>query len=391
MDSLKNSADPIAIAGGGIGGLGAALALAQRGFRSRLLEQAPQFREVGAGIQLGPNSQRCLSALGVEAAVKRLAVFPQALVMMDAVTAEQVVSIPLGGFEQRFKAPYGLIHRADLHDCLLEACRKSPLIGLETSAQVTDFEDDGETVRVATSDGRFYDAPAFIAADGLWSTVRSKLIGDGKPRVAGHISYRSVLPAADVPESLRRNDMVIWAGPKCHMVHYPLRGGELFNLVATFHSNRYEEGWNSFGDPAELHERFSGTCDIVKWMLGRIAEWRMWVLCDREPIKDWSKGRVTLLGDAAHPMLQYLAQGAGMALEDSLCLARCLDEAQSVEAGFAAYPLRRYLRTGRVQLAARLYGEFYHADGVRRELRNAYVRHASYEGLAWLYDPQPEL
>ncbi len=386
MDSLKTNANPILIAGGGIGGLGAALALASRGYPSRLLEQAPEFKEVGAGIQLGPNSQRCLRALGVEAEVKRLAVFPQGLVMMDAVTAEHVVSIPLGGFEERFKAPYALIHRADLHSCLLEACRQSPLIALETSTQVTDFEDNGETVRIATGDGRTLEGPAFIAADGLWSTVRAKLIGDGKPRVAGHISYRSVLPAADVPANLRRNDMVIWAGPKCHMVHYPLRGGELFNLVATFHSSRYEEGWNSFGDPAELHEKFGGTCDVVKLMLSKIAEWRMWVLCDREPIKLWSKGRVTLLGDAAHPMLQYLAQGAGMALEDSLCLAQCLDDAESVEAAFAAYPLKRYLRTGRVQLAARLYGEFYHADGVRRELRNAYVKHASYEGLAWLYD-----
>jgi salicylate hydroxylase len=388
MDSLRNSTHPIVIAGGGIGGLGAALALARRGFASRVLEQAPEFKEVGAGIQLGPNSQRCLRALGLEAAVKRFAVFPQALVMMDAVTAEEVVSIPLGGFEERFKAPYALIHRADLHACLLEACRASPLIGLETSAHVIQFDDDGRDVRVATAAGQSYIAPAFIAADGLWSTVRDKLIGDGKPRVAGHVSYRSVLSAQDVPENLRRNDMVLWAGPKCHMVHYPLRGGELFNLVATFHSSRYEEGWNAFGDPAELRAQFSGTCDIVKTMLGKIAEWRMWVLCDREPIKHWSKGRVTLLGDAAHPMLQYLAQGAGMALEDSLCLAKCLDEAASVEEAFAAYPQARYLRTGRVQLAARLYGEFYHAEGVRRELRNAFVKNASYEGLAWLYDEQ---
>ena len=392
MDSLKNSADPIAIAGGGIGGLAAALALAQRGFRARVLEQAPEFKEVGAGIQLGPNSWRALRALGVEAAVKGLAVFPQGLVMMDAVTAKQVVSIPLGGFEQRFKAPYALIHRADLHQCLLQACRQSPGIALETSAQVTDFQDDGQKVRVTLLDGRSYEAPAFIAADGLWSTMRAKLIGDGKPRVSGHISYRAVLPAGDVPESLRRNDMVLWAGPKCHMVHYPLRGGELFNLVATFHSTRYEEGWNAFGDAAELRERFGGTCDIVRTMLGRIEEWRMWVLCDREPIKDWSKGRVTLVGDAAHPMLQYLAQGAGMALEDSLCLAKCLDEAQSVEGAFAAYPHQRYLRTGRAQLTARLYGEFYHAEGVRRELRNAFVKNASYEALAWLYDPAaPEI
>jgi salicylate hydroxylase len=388
MGSLKHSADPIVIAGGGIGGLAAALALAQRGFHARVLEQAPEFKELGAGIQLGPNSWRALRALGVEAAVKRLAVFPQALVMMDAVTAEPAVSIPLGGFEQRFKAPYALIHRADLHGSLLEACRRSPLIALETSRQVSGFEDNGERVRIATLEGVTYEAPAFVAADGLWSTVRAKVIGDGPPRVSGHISYRAVLKPSDVPQDLRRDDMVLWAGPKCHMVHYPLRGGELFNLVATFHSTRYQEGWNSFGDAAELHEQFRGTCDIVRTMLGRIEEWRMWVLCDREPIKDWSTGRVTLLGDAAHPMLQYLAQGAGMALEDSLCLAKCLDQAQSVEEAFAAYPMARYLRTGRVQLTARLYGEFYHADGVRRELRNAFVKNASYEALAWLYDPQ---
>jgi len=391
MQSLKNRDNPIIIAGGGIGGLAAALGLANRGFHCRVLEQAPEFKEVGAGIQLGPNSWRALRALGVEAAVKRLAVFPQALVMMDAVTAEQAVSIPLGGFEQRFGAPYALIHRADLHSSLLEGCKQSPLITLETSKHVIDFEDDGRAVRVIMSDGVCHETPAFIGADGLWSTIRAKLISDGKPRVSGHITYRSVMPTSDVPENLRRNDMVLWAGPKCHMVHYPLRSGELYNLVATFHSNRYEEGWNSYGDPAELHERFSGTCETVRLMLGKIEAWRMWVLCDREPIKMWSKGRVTLLGDAAHPMLQYLAQGAGMAMEDGLVLAKCLDEADSVEEAFAAYPLKRYLRTGRVQLSARLYGEFYHADGVRRELRNAFVKNAGYEGLAWLYEKQPDI
>ncbi|HXI99909.1 MAG TPA: FAD-dependent monooxygenase, partial [Micropepsaceae bacterium] len=245
MDSLKKSRAPVLIAGGGIGGLAAALALAGRGFHARVLEQSPEFKEIGAGIQLGPNSWRALRALGVEAAVKRLAVFPQTLTMMDAVTAEKAVSIPLGGFEERFKAPYALIHRADLHSCLLEACKASPLIALETSRQVTGFEDNGKSVRIVTADGAPYEAPGFIAADGLWSTMRAKLIGDGPPRVSGHISYRAVLKPSDVPENLRRNDMVLWAGPRCHMVHYPLRGGELFNLVATFHSSRYQEGWNS--------------------------------------------------------------------------------------------------------------------------------------------------
>jgi 3-hydroxybenzoate 6-monooxygenase len=386
MNEFKDPKRPILVAGGGIGGLAMALALARRGYPSRVLEQAPEFKEVGAGIQLGPNSWRALRALGAEPAVKPLAVLPRSLVMMDAVTAEHVVSVPLEGFEERFGAPYALIHRADLLDALLATARASPLITLETSRQVKEFRDDGGMVRITTAEGTVYDAPALIGADGLWSTVRAQLLRDGKPRVSGHITYRAVLPAREVPEALRRWDMVLWSGPKCHMVHYPLRGGELFNLVAVFHSNRYEEGWNSFGDPTELHERFKDTCAPVQTMLGKIAEWRMWVLCDREPIKLWSKGRVTLLGDAAHPMLQYLAQGAGMAMEDALCLARCLDECDSVEAAFEAYPLKRFLRTGRVQLAARLYGEFYHAEGVRREIRNEYVKGIGYGGLAWLYD-----
>ncbi len=390
MDSLKDKANPLVIAGGGIGGLAMALALAKRGYPSRVLEQAPEFKEVGAGIQLGPNSRRVLRAIGAEPAVSKLAVMPRALVMMDAVTGERVVTVPLEGFEERFGAPYAVIHRADLLDALLETARASPLIALETSSQVKTFADDGRSVRVTTADGRVYDAPGLIGADGLWSTVRAQLIGDGKPRVAGHITYRAVLKPEDVPENLRNWEMTLWAGPKCHLVHYPMRGGELYNLVAVFHSTRYEEGWNSFGDPAELHERFEGTCADVKRMLSKIAEWRMWVLCDREPTKEWSKGRVTLLGDAAHPMLQYIAQGAGMSMEDTLCLARCLDEADNVEAAFKAYPLKRYMRTGRVQLTSRLYGEFFHAEGASREIRNAYVRDIGYGGLGWIYDHQVE-
>ena len=361
------------LVGGGIGGLAAALALSKRGIASRVLEQAPEFKEVGAGIQLGPNSWRALRALGVEETARKLAVFPKALVMNDALSAENIVHIPLDGFEARFGAPYALIHRADILYALLEGCKASPLVSLETSRHVTGFRDDGASVHADTGDGRHYNGAALIGADGLWSGIREHIIGDGKPRISGHIAYRTVLPIKEVPQHLQRRDMVLWAGPKCHLVHYPLRGGELYNLVAVFHSDRYEEGWNSFGDAAELRERFKDTCAEVKTMLGKISEWRMWVLCDREPTKDWSKGRVTLLGDAAHPMLQYLAQGAGMALEDSLCLAQCLMDEDSVEAAFRAYPMKRYLRTGRVQLSARLYGEFYHADGVRREIGRAHV------------------
>jgi salicylate hydroxylase len=184
--------------------------------------------------------------------------------------------------------------------------------------------------------------------------------------------------------------MTFWAGEKVHLVIYPLRGGELYNLVAVFHSSRYEEGWDSYGDPAELHERFAKTCEAVRTLLGKIESWRMWVLCDRPPIKEWSRGRITLLGDAAHPMLQYLAQGACMALEDAVCLANKVeDNSGDFAAAFQAYQQARYLRTGRVQIMARVYGEFYHASGVARELRNmmlgARTPADAFDSMAWLY------
>jgi 2-polyprenyl-6-methoxyphenol hydroxylase-like FAD-dependent oxidoreductase len=185
--------------------------------------------------------------------------------------------------------------------------------------------------------------------------------------------------------------MIVWAGPRNHLVQYPLRGGELFNLVAVFHSDRYVEGWNTKGDPAELRQRFAGTCDTVQALLGKIDDWRMWVLCDREPASTWSDGPVTLLGDAAHPMLQYLAQGACMALEDAVVLTECVEASGNDFAiAFREYEQKRYLRTGRCQLMARVYGEVYHASGVARELRNNMLANMSqqdlYNGLAWLYD-----
>ena len=217
--------------------------------------------------------------------------------------------------------------------------------------------------RCSTESGKEYRGAALIGADGLWSTIREIVVGDGKPRVAGHITYRAVLPTSEMPEKFRWKDMVLWAGEKVHLVHYPLRTGELFNLVAVFHSDRYEEGWDSFGDPAELHQRFAKTCEPVRTLLNKIESWRMWVLCDRPPIKDWSKGRITLLGDAAHPMLQYLAQGANMSIEDGVCLANKVVETNGdYAAAFLAYQQARYLRTGRVQITARVYGEFFHAS-----------------------------
>ena len=272
---------------------------------------------------------------------------------------------------------------------------QADLVTLRNGCKINDFEDKGGHVTAEAESGELFEAAALIGADGLWSGVRAKIVGDGKPVVSGHITYRAVLKTSDMPEDLRWQMMVIWAGEKTHLVQYPVRGGEMFNLVATFHSSKFSEGWDSFGDPAELHERFAGACEPVRALLGKIESWRMWVLCDRAPVRDWSRGNVTLLGDAAHPMLQYLAQGANMAIEDAVCLASKIARCDgNWNAAFLAYQKERYLRTARVQLTAKLYGEVYHASGATRDLRNAVLGERTpeqaFESMAWLYDP-PEI
>jgi salicylate hydroxylase len=338
-----------------------------------------------------------LETLGLIEPIGALAVFPENLVMLDSITGEEVTRIPLGdAFRKKFHHPYALIHRADLHNVLLEHCRKSNLIKLAAAQKIVAVDELNGGITAKTANGKHYRGAALIGADGLWSTIREIVVGDGKPKPAGHITYRAVLPAAEIPEQYRWWNMGFWAGEKVHFVLYPLRTGELYNLVAVFHSNRYEEGWDSYGDPAELHERFAGTCAPVRALLDKIESWRMWVLCDRPPIKEWSRGRITLLGDAAHPMLQYLAQGACMSIEDAVCLADRVVEAEGdYAAAFRAYQQARYLRTGRVQIMARIYGEFYHAGGVAKELRNIMLGGRTPEeamtGMEWLYGEQKEL
>ncbi len=384
---------PILIAGGGIGGFAAALALARKGRAVHLLEQAAELGEVGAGIQIGPNAFKMFEVLGITRAIGELAVFPRALIMRDALDGAQIVRMPVGSqaFRDRYAYPYGVIYRPDLHNVLIDACKAQPLVRLSVNEKVVGFEDAGTRVRAFTEGGDSYEGAALIGADGLWSTVRARIVGDGKPRVSGHIAYRAVLPMAEVPDHLRQDNVVLWAGPKTHLVHYPLRRGEILNLVAVFHSDRYEEGWDSYGDPDELGQRFAGEHPDVLALLAKIESWRMWVLCDREPIRDWSKGRVTLLGDAAHPMLQYLAQGACMAIEDGVCLAtRVAANGDDFEAAFLEYQSLRYLRTARVQLTARLFGDIYHAAGATADLRATLLGEIDPdkpgEGLAWLYE-----
>ncbi len=382
---------PFVVAGGGIGGLIAAYSLAHKGFPVRVLEQSPEFRELGAGIQLGPNIFRALERVGLDRGLLEDAWIPGRLEMRDALSGEIIASVPLDErMKARFKHPYAVTHRADIHGLYLRACQGNNLVTLENNRRVADFEDTGDGVTVRLESGEEIKGRALIGCDGMWSRVREKVVGDGKPRVSGHIAYRAVLKREDVPDDLWRGDVVLWAGPRTHFVHYPLRRGELYNLVAVFHSDRYVEGWNTEGATSELWKFFSHQRPEVSRLLERIETWRMWVLCDREPIKEWTKGNTTLLGDAAHPMLQYLAQGACMASEDAVALSECVAKSpHDLPAAFTAYQQQRYLRTGRVQLMARVYGEFYHARGVAAELRNQMLSSRSpddaLESMAWLY------
>ncbi len=381
----------VLIAGGGIGGLAAALALAQGGIASRILEQASRFAEIGAGIQLGPNVFRMFDRLGLRDRVAKKAVFVESLVMMDSLSGDEITRVPLDdAFRQQFKNPYAVLHRADIHGAMLDACRESPLIALEHSRRIVAIDDQGGRVQVAIDDGAALEGAALIGADGLWSATRAHLFGDDKPRVSGHVAYRAVLPADEFPQDLRWNSAVLWAGPRNHLVHYPLRNGELMNIVAEFHSDTYVEGWNEPGDRDLLMRRFAAVGPEPMSILERVSDWRMWALCDREPSSVWSKGRITLLGDAAHPMLQYFAQGACMAVEDAVCLAdKVAAGGGDFEAAFKAYEQERYMRCGRVQLMARFLGDIYHAEGVARELRNQMLGRRTpkqaNDGLAWLY------
>ena len=388
--------EPVLVAGGGIGGLCAALCLAQAGYRALVLEQADTVGEIGAGIQLGPNIFKMFAHLGLTAAIDAVAYYPPAVRMHDVRSGELVVSMPMldaagkSNSLATYGYPYGVVYRADLHAVLLRACQALPAITVRTGAQVKAYQQDSAAVTVTLSSGETLRGAALIGADGLWSAIREHIVGDGKPRVSGHIAYRAVLKRSDVPQALWDDNVTLWGGEKTHLVTYPLRRGELLNLVVVFHSAKYDEGWNTFGDMTELAARFEHACPPVKALLAKVETWKMWVLCDREPVKNWTDGKVTLLGDAAHPMLQYLAQGAGQAIEDAVVLGAALEHhAGDFAAAFQAYQSARYLRTGRVQLTARLYGDIYHAAGVTRELRNAMFQSgtesAGFAGLQWMY------
>src|SRR5258706_3169372 len=381
--------DPILVAGGGIGGLAAALALTRRGFPVKVLEQSAQIGEIGAGIQLGPNAFSAFDALGVGESARAKAVYTERLVMMDATDASEVASVPVGeAFRKRFGNPYAVCHRADVHQSLLEGVQKSGDIDLVTSTHVERLEQDATEVRAIDSAGHVHRGAALIACDGVKSAIREQLVGD-PVRVSGHVVYRAVADAREFPEDLKMNAPCLWAGPNCHLVHYPLRGGEQYNVVVTFHSRKAGTWGVTEGSREEVLSYFDGICDRPRQLLALPKSWKRWATADREPIARWSFGRVTLLGDAAHPMLQYLAQGACMALEDAVTLGEALRADGNFEGAFARYEQARVARTARVVLMTREMGRIYHAHGVERLVRNdlwrgrAPERH--YDALEWLY------
>jgi salicylate hydroxylase len=381
----------ILIAGGGIGGLAAALALAQKNIPSLVLEKAAQLGEIGAGIQLGPNAFHCFDRLGVGETARQMAVYIDQLRLMDSITDGEICHIDLGeAFRKRYGNPYAVVHRGDLHGVLLKGCRAHPLIELKVSSEVTGYDQDGRTVTARLGNGETVTGAALIGADGLWSNVRRQVVGDGAPRVSGHTTYRSVIPTGQMPEDLRWNAATLWAGPKCHIVHYPLSGWKVFNLVVTYHNDAPEPVAGKPVSVEEVRAGFTHICARAQSIISHGRDWRLWVLCDRDPVDQWIDGRVALLGDAAHPMLQYMAQGACMAMEDAVCLADSLAKTDTLDSGLETYRARRVLRTTRVQLTSRAMGDHvYHPDGPHAALRNALMSAKSqeewYATLDWIY------
>jgi salicylate hydroxylase len=388
------SAVPVLIAGAGIGGLAAALAIARRGLDVKVLEQAQSLGEIGAGIQLGPNAFAAFDALGVGEQARSHAVLIDEMVMHDAVDASLVGRIPTGAaFRQRFGNPYAVVHRADVHACLLAAVRASQRVELLTGTTVAHIKQQPGGVTVSDAQGGQHEGLALIGADGVKSAVRQQTVGDA-PRVSGHVVYRAVVEAADFPADLRWNAASIWVGPNCHLVHYPLRGGAQYNVVVTFHSRESETWGVRDGSFDEVQSYFGGICDRARQLITLPKSWKRWATADRDPIAQWTHGRCTLLGDAAHPTLQYLAQGACMALEDAVTLGQALavqddTDAQRFERAFALYERARVARTARIVLSAREMGRIFHAAGVERLVRNDLWKGRSAEGfydaLQWLY------
>ena len=381
---------PVIVAGGGIGGLAAALALVRQGFSVKVLEQAPEIGEIGAGIQLGPNAFHAFDALGIGEKARSRSVFTDEMVMHDAVDGSLVGRIPTGeAFRKRFGNPYAVIHRVDVHKSLLEGAQETGKVEFLTSTRALRIEQDADSVTVFDQHGTAHKGIALIGADGVKSVVRDQFVGD-PARVTGHVVFRAVIDKKDFPADLQWNAASIWVGPNCHLVHYPLRGGEQYNVVVTFHSRNQEEWGVTEGSAEEVQSYFQGICPQARQLIDLPKSWKRWATADRDPIGQWSFGRVTLLGDAAHPTTQYMAQGACMAMEDGVTLGEALrvNNNDFIKA-FDLYQRSRVTRTARIVLSSREMGRIYHAKGVERLVRNDLWKGRTperfYDAVEWLY------
>ena len=383
----------VIVVGGGIGGLATALALAQKGLRVHVLERSSEFGEVGAGMQIAPNCTRILDAWGVLPEVLSLGVRPKNLVMRDAVDGSELTRLDLDDVKERYGFPYVVIHRSDLHGTLLRACRTAG-VELVTDVKVTGYEQLPDGAAAVHAGGR-EEARVVIAADGLYSVART-LVSDDRPVSSAYVAYRGAVPISAVEgKDVSLEDVVVYVGPQRHFVQYPLRGGEMLNQVAVFESPKARAGLEDWGTPDELDGAFDGSCSQITEGLPLMWRDRWWRMFDREPLMHWVQGRVALTGDAAHPPLQYLAQGAVMAIEDAWVLAehagaRLVDGRVDWDGALAAYDAVRPEHCRRVLMTARAWGELWHVDGEQRELRNEFLRARDvhdYHFVDWLYGP----
>ena len=383
---------PVIVAGGGIGGLAAALALVRQGFEVTVLEQAPEIGEIGAGIQLGPNAFHAFDALGVGDKARGRAVYTDYMVMHDAIDEYQVGKIETGeAFRKRFGNPYAVIHRVDVHLSLLGGAQETGKVQFHTNTRIVSIEQDeaNNTVTAIDQNGKRWTGQALIGADGGKSVVRQQYVND-PPRVTGHVVYRAVVDKKDFPKDLQWNAASLWAGPKCHLVHYPLRGGEQYNVVVTFHSRQQETWGVTDGSKEEVESYFQGISPKARQLIELPKTWKRWATADREPIGTWVFGRATILGDAAHPTTQYMAQGACMAMEDAVTLGEALRvNDNDWTKALALYERSRVARTARIVLSGREMGRLYHAAGVERLIRNSLwkgrTQERFYDAIEWLY------
>ncbi|MFF0449589.1 FAD-dependent monooxygenase [Streptomyces sp. NPDC004609] len=399
MRTTDTTRPDVLVIGGGIGGLSAALALSRKGLGVRLYEQAPTFGEVGAGLQIAPNCTRILDDYGLLDEAVSLGVTPGHMVMKDAVDGSELTRLDLGDLERRYGFPYMVIHRSDLHGIILRACERAG-VELVNDARCVAYGNTAGGARVTFADGRTDEAEVVIAADGLHSVAR-RLLVDDEPVNSAYVAYRAAVPYEQVRgNGVHQKDVVVYVGPRCHFVQYPLRGGEMFNQVAVFESPKALAGEENWGTPDELDRAFEGTCGPIRQGLPLMWRDRWWRMFDRDPIAKWVSGRIALLGDAAHPPLQYMAQGAVMAIEDGWVLAehvgaqhgRRSRESSGVDwdAALAAYEAARPEHCRRVVTTARRWGELWHHDGINRLRRNALLRSRDtydYTFTDWIYGP----